>query len=73
MTTTLDQPRIADRSRPALLLWGVFFVLAVLVNGTVPFILGVDLHAWTQSPVKSVLLAFVFYAVLFLAVPLMLI
>ncbi len=73
MTTTVDQPPIADRSRPALLLWGVFFVLAVLVNGTVPFMLGVDLHAWTQSPVKSVLLAFVFYAVLFLAVPLMLI
>ena len=34
---------------------------------------GVDLHAWTASPLKSILLAFVVYAVLFLAVPLVLI
>jgi hypothetical protein len=56
-----------------LLLWGIFFVTAVLINGTVPFMLGVDVHAWTQSAAKSVLLSFVVYAVLFLAVPLVLI
>ncbi len=59
--------------RQALIVWCVFIVLAVLVNGTIPFALGADLHAWTASPAKSVLLAFVFYAMLFLAVPLVLI
>jgi hypothetical protein len=54
-------------------LWGIFFVLIVVFNGTIPFVLGVDLHAWTASTVKSVLFAFVFYATLFLAVPLVLI
>ena len=62
-----------QRSRQALILWGIFIALVVLFNGTIPFLLGVDLHAWTGSPIKSVLFAFVFYAVLFFAVPLILI
>ena len=57
----------------ALLLWCIFILLLILVNGTIPFVLGADLHAWTQSPVKSVLFSSVFYAFLFLAVPLVLI
>jgi hypothetical protein len=60
------------RARQAFLLWCLFFLLAVIFNGTVPFLLGADLHAWTFSPVKSVLFALLFYAVLFLAVPLIL-
>ena len=73
MSTTIDELSMARQSRQALLVWCVFFVLVVALNGTVPFVLGVDLHAWTQSTVKSVLFAFVFYSVLFLAVPLILI
>lgn len=73
MTTTIDPSGVAHRSRQALLVWCVFFVLVVVINGTIPFVLGIDLHAWTQSTIKSVLFAFVFYSVLFLAVPLVLI
>lgn len=49
-----------------------FFLLAVLLNGTIPFFLGADLHAWTESALKTILFAFVFYAVIFLAIPLIL-
>lgn len=73
MATTVDRVSLDNRSRQALLLWGIFFVLIVLLNGTIPFLMGVDLHAWTGSTFKSILLAFVIYAVLFLAVPLVLI
>jgi len=73
MTTSVDQTHLHHQSRQAFLLWCIFFVLVVLFNGTIPFALGVDLQAWTGSPLKSVLFAFVFYAVLFLAVPLVLI
>ncbi len=72
-TPTDDASNKGRQFRQALIVWCVFIVLAVLVNGTIPFALGVDLHAWTASPIRSVLLAFVFYAVLFLAVPLLLI
>ena len=48
------------------------FLLAVLLNGTIPFFLGADLHAWAESPIKAVFFAFIFYSVLFLAIPLIL-
>lgn len=73
MTATIDQSSLVHRSRQAFLLWGIFFVLVVVFNGTIPFMLGVDLHAWTGSTIKSILFAFVFYAILFLTVPLVLI
>lgn len=73
MATSVDQTHLHHQSRQAFLLWCIFFVLLMLLNGTIPFALGVDLHAWTASPLKSVLLSFVVYAVLFLAVPLVLI
>ncbi len=60
-------------ARQALFVWSIFFVLLVMINGTIPFALGADLHAWTQSPAKSLLFSFLLYAVLFLAVPLILI
>jgi hypothetical protein len=28
--------------------YGVYFLLAVLLNGTIPFFLGADLHAWAN-------------------------
>ncbi len=68
-----DGSRRGREFRQALLLWICFFVLVVLLNGTIPFALGVDLHAWTRSGAKSLLIGFVIYSVLFLAVPLLLI
>jgi hypothetical protein len=73
MTATVDKSHLHHQSRQAFLLWCIFFVLVVLFNGTIPFALGLDLHAWTGSILKSILFSFVFYAVLFLAVPLILI
>lgn len=35
--------------KQALLLWSIFFILAVLTNGTIPFMLGADLRAWAFS------------------------
>ncbi len=67
------QPSLSRQSRQAILLWIAFIVCVVIFNGTIPFALGVDLRAWTVSPGKSVLFPFVFYAVFFLAIPLVLI
>ena len=73
MVETPDPTSLREQSKQAVVLWCIFLILAILLNGTILFALGVDLHAWTGSVIKSVLLAFVFYAVLFLAVPLILI
>jgi len=51
--------------RNALLLWVCFFVILVLINGTIPFILGADLLSWTSSLTKHVLISGVLYAGLF--------
>lgn len=56
----------------ALQVWAVFFVCAILVNGTLPFTLGADLRAWTESSAKGVLFHGLIYAGLFLATPLLL-
>ncbi len=56
----------------ALFVWGVFIALAVIINGTVPFIFGIDLHSWTYSPLKDVTFNFIIYGGLFLVVPLVL-
>lgn len=58
------------RAKQALQLWGVFFVLAIILNGTVPFVLGIDVHAWTQSTTKSFLFSLIIYGGLFLTAPL---
>ncbi len=73
MSVTDDPVALARQFRQAWLLWGIFFVVAVIVNGTLPFALGADLHPWTQSWLKSILFSFAIYAILFLAVPLILI
>ncbi len=59
--------------KQAFLLWLAFFVTVVILNGTIPFALGFDLHTWTTSPVKSVLFGLIFYGLFFLAIPLVLI
>jgi hypothetical protein len=43
--------------RLALELWLVFIVTLVLANGTIPFALGIDMHAWTYSVTKSLIFA----------------
>jgi hypothetical protein len=60
------------QSMQALYLWGVFIALAVIINGTIPFILGFDLHIWTYSPLKDVAYNLIIYGGLFLVVPLVL-
>jgi hypothetical protein len=59
-----------DAAKQALLLWGVFFITAILLNGTIPFLFGADLHAWTFSPLKDVLFNLLVYSGLFLVAPL---
>ena len=56
----------------ALFVWGVFIALAVIINGTIPFILGFDLHTWTYSPLKDVAFNLIIYGGLFLVIPLVL-
>jgi hypothetical protein len=58
--------------RQALILWGIYIALAILLNGTVPFLLGRDVRAWTFSPVKDVLFNLVVYSLVFLVLPLVL-
>src|SRR4030066_380149 len=60
------------QSMQALFVWGVFIALAVIINGTIPFILGFDLHIWTFSPLKDVAFNLIIYGGLFLAVPMVL-
>lgn len=61
-----------QRSSQALILWGVYIVLMILLNGTIPFMLGRDMHTWTTSPIKDVLINLIVYSILFLLVPLIL-
>jgi len=55
------------------ILWGVFFALNVVLNGTIPFVLGVDMRAWTSSTAKAILSPLLIYGFLFLVVPLILV
>lgn len=72
METAANRALHLDHSKQAIFLWFIFILLAILFNGTIPFLLGADLHTWTTSVTKSIFFAFLFYAVLFLAVPLIL-
>lgn len=60
------------RAKQALFVWGLFIIIHVLLNGTIPFILGRDLHAWTASLVKSILFNLIQYGLVFLVIPLIL-
>ncbi|MCX6566032.1 MAG: hypothetical protein NTW38_06360 [Candidatus Aminicenantes bacterium] len=75
MNSALENEPTKDlrrQSMQALSLWGVFIALAVIMNGTIPFILGFDLHKWTYSPLKDVAFNLILYGGLFLVVPLVL-
>lgn len=56
----------------ALALWGIYIILNILLNGTISFMLGRDLHTWTASPIKDVLANLIVYGLIFLVVPLIL-
>jgi hypothetical protein len=60
------------QTKQALGLWGVFIVLMIIINGTVPFAFGIDVHEWTYSPIKDIVVSFVVYSGLFLVAPLVL-
>lgn len=72
-TENQSKVEIARRAWQAQSLWGIFIVLSVIINGTIPFALGTDLHAWTYSETKALIVGLVIYAGLFLMAPLILI
>ncbi len=59
----------SQRGREAMLVWGIFFALFALINGTIPFLLGADLREWSTSIPKRFLIGTVIYGVMFLVVP----
>ena len=63
----------AHPGRQALIVWCVFVALNLAINGTIPFVLGQDMRAWSASPLHSLLYGFVQYGIMFLVVPLILI
>jgi hypothetical protein len=72
VTLTQTHDDANRRAWQALLAWGVFILLLVILNGTIPFVLGVDMHAWTSSQAKGIIFSLVLYGGLFLVVPLIL-
>jgi len=64
-----DRLPLPGPARQALWLWLVFFCAAVVLNGTVPFVAGADLRAWTDSRTKDALFGLVIYGGLFMVVP----
>lgn len=61
-----------DKAWQSLGVWFVFILVAVAINGTIPFILGADLRTWTFSTTKVTIFALIIYAGLFFVVPLLL-
>ena len=60
------------KARNALFLWLFFIIVNVAINGTIPFLLGVDMHAWTTSRTKEILLPLIIYGGIFLTIPMIL-
>lgn len=58
------------QANQALVLWGVFLVLIVILNGTIPFLFGADLRLWTYSSLKDILFNLIIYSGIFLVIPL---
>ncbi|TLN02138.1 hypothetical protein FDZ71_13245, partial [bacterium] len=52
----------------ALFLWSVFFALAVLTNGTIPFMRGADLRAWAFSKESLFVTSLIYAGVFWVAV-----
>ncbi len=60
-------------ARQALIVWGIFFIINVIVNGTIPFIMGTDMHTWKSSTTSNLLYGLVQYGIMFLVVPMILV
>ncbi len=54
--------------KQALWLWAVFLALAVLTNGTIPFMLGADLHAWAFSRESFFVTSLIYAGIFWVAV-----
>ena len=72
MTRPAEKP-VPREARQALWLWVTFFCLAVAINGTLPFLAGVDLHAWTYSKWKGALFDPLIYGCVFMVGPVLLV
>jgi hypothetical protein len=57
----------------AFLVWLAYFTVNLVLNATIPFALGGDVHAWTASTTKFVLAGLVVYGGFFLAAPLIIV
>lgn len=64
---------VPTSARHALSLWVVFFCLAVVLNWAGPLLAGIDLHAWTYSKWKGVLVDSLIYGCVFMAGPVLLV
>jgi len=60
------------KASQAFLVWVLFFTATVSINLLIPFALRIDLHAWTYSSQKGLILFSVDYAGFFLVLPLLL-
>lgn len=62
-----------NTARQAIIVWCIFFLLAVLLNGTVQFAFGADMRTWKGSFIDNILFGFIQYGVMFTVVPILLI
>lgn len=65
-----ERTQASRQAKEAALLWLVYMLVNVLINATIPFIAGSDVHAWTYSTAKLFLSGVIVYGILFLAAPL---
>jgi hypothetical protein len=61
-----------NRARQAMIVWILFFIATIAINLIIPFIFGLDLHEWTYSKAKGLLLFVISYAGFCLILPLLL-
>jgi hypothetical protein len=61
-----------EEARQAVIVWILFFTATITINVLIPVILGINLHDWTYSVAKGLLIFWANYAGFFLIVPLVL-
>lgn len=61
------------RARQALLIWIVFIIIMVIMNGTIPFALGIDMRDWSNSDTKLFLISLIVCGGVFLVIPLIIV
>ena len=61
------------KARQALLIWIVFIIILVILNGTIPFALGTDMREWSISNTRLFLISFIIYGGVFLVIPLIIV